>query len=304
MRLPYLPGARELVEKLVRFFLLHPAKEIRVRRFDLCADVAAIDFQRDDADAFVTKARGEVSFGVHEATVKGRKLELTGFAIGQKGDISARIYDKPRELRAKYAEDHQKLRREFARLHRAGWNGHESVWRLECQVRGDAIKQFKARDLWELDDLIDGVWAYCVGKPDNPKNSWLRLGVLDKATRRERCPLDPRWRLFQEAVFTTPSRPAVRERGRSGGVPVASALGAVLSCLGAHGALGGLDDLSAGDTLTECLSRFEKAVAAEPEFEERFPVQVESVAKKFSHVPDGEEEEPGEIEAAREPSNG
>lgn len=139
----------------------------RLRRIDLCADVAGWQVEssdvrrivkrprakwevRDDADAFdkrkpQERARddGAAVFGKGPTLAKRR---VTGIMIGFGGDMSARLYDKRSELEK---EDDTTARRrddEEARWRARGWDGVSPVTRVEFQIRGSVLDEMGIRD--------------------------------------------------------------------------------------------------------------------------------------------------------------
>lgn len=246
----------------------------RLRRLDLCADVAGIDFDKEDAESWVGRFRKTVNFsrvagrwrnmsaravaraltteGEERARAERRAADATkhrvytvltnghwkhtGFAVGFGNPLAVRLYDKTEELRILHAET-EKQRTEQEHWRRNGWDGEAKVWRLEAQLRGEILDQLEIRDPSVALGKLDEIWRYLWGAP-RERRGWLRLADLDGATRRERAPIDPRWVTFQSAVFhERAAAPARRVHAPRGGADPATALGAVLSALGARGLL-------------------------------------------------------------------
>lgn len=257
-----LPVVLATLRALADHFLGGPKRAERVRRLDLCADATGFDFRAEDAEAFVGRARGLVRCETRElSTAEGGRLTGFRFAVGN--PISARIYDKTEELRAKYDDEHEKARTERAAYRAAGWDGESAIWRLEFQLMGDALDQLGLRNPEGLEDKLDAVWRYLAG--GGAKGGWLRLTEIASATRAHRRRLDPRWAVFQGAEFREAALSAAeRVHGRRGGVPPGQALGAVLSCLAASGKLRDVGGMTPERALAEDLFRFAEMVFGEP----------------------------------------
>lgn len=233
--------------------------EVRVRRFDICADFVsfpvdlvsrhALLFPRGTKDKGVLgtydpgwrdvdgdeRARGFIPADEQHddrpdtreyANSKGAK---TGHTICAGSVVMGRVYNKSIELRLGH-EDKQRV--EETRWTAHGWRaGAGDVTRVEFQLRGEALDEAELRDPAKLHDALDSVWAYLTRK-------WVRLIVEDTATRRHRCETDPRWRVVQDAprFVRAGAEPIVRRRRRAG-ASSAQALGAMLSSLASAGRL-------------------------------------------------------------------
>src|SRR5690606_11582440 len=94
--------------------------------------------------------------------------KLTGFSIG-KGQLSARLYDKPEEIASKskkfWMYDVWGVE-SVARDHR--------VIRVEYQHRREALRELGVDSFADLVEKLDRLWAYDTG-------SWLRL--VDDASK-------------------------------------------------------------------------------------------------------------------------
>jgi hypothetical protein len=124
--------------------------EERLRRIDLCADVAGWVIDGSDTTKLVRRPRasvrtdppdlpGEVPADptLHETRV------VTGITVG-KDQMMARIYDKTIELQKKPREEDRTD--EYERWVAGGWDGTTRVARIEFQIRGPALQTFGARD--------------------------------------------------------------------------------------------------------------------------------------------------------------
>jgi hypothetical protein len=85
-------------------------------------------------------------------------MKLTGIEIGS-GDISARLYDKPLEIR-------QKSKKYWMY---DIWGSNEvpkgkKLIRIEFQIRREVLKQLGLKNVEDLFQKIDGAWSYCTRK--------------------------------------------------------------------------------------------------------------------------------------------
>jgi hypothetical protein len=123
-----------------------------------------------------------------------------------------RVYDKTVHLQNDVVGDRRSA--EHARWRANGWNEIARVTRVEFQVRGVALKEMdggQLRDTARFVQRLDALWKYLTCK-------WVRLCVLDSASRRARWKTDPRWRLVQDAQFFE-STGEMAERKRVRGAP-------------------------------------------------------------------------------------
>ena len=223
-------------------------EEHRVRRVDLFIDVAGVNFTADDLPAFVSRAHREHGFHAHDklhhSKVKGAGPKLTGFTFSPGNPLMVRLYDKLAELHSVAGEDSVKFKTELATYTREGWQNGQDVWRLEAQLRTEALKKRGVCSMGDLIRLVSEVWDYCF----SGSKPWLRLVVPGSASRVERQRLDERWVPFQENPFGKGSFAAPEVDGDLGGVSAEQALGVLQSFLGSKRALPDLDgDLSLED---------------------------------------------------------
>jgi hypothetical protein len=135
--------------------------EAKISRLDLCLDF----LMPEDLWAFSL-----MEFAVTRATDFNpyyRNMNLTGIRIG-KGEISARMYDKPLEIkqqsRKTWMFDVWKIE-EVPEGYR--------IIRIEFQLRREVLKEIGLKSIDDLLPKIDGAWAYCTKKwlkfQDRPK---------------------------------------------------------------------------------------------------------------------------------------
>ena len=141
-------------------------------RLDLCADFKlesglTLPFLQQHA---VCRSRDLATF------IKGDTLETCYFGSAS-SPIRLRIYDKGKEV----FKGGTKLW--FADL----WNCDDfnNIWRVEFQLRREALKQFHIDTIDHLWDDLGGVWRYLT-------NEWFSLRLLDN-DRTNRRPLHPWW---------------------------------------------------------------------------------------------------------------
>lgn len=177
-------GFKPVMVRLVSVLLeLDPdAMTLNVSRVDLCADfVTDFDFSSTPNNAWVCRA---VNRNRYE-----ENLILTGFMFGAGGDVSARLYDKTREI--------DKSKKYFFREVWAehGWSGHQKVWRLEFQFKRAVLNELRVLTVGQLLDSLDGLWAYGAAQ-------WLQLKVPSSDKTNSRWPLYPVWSALQAAEWT------------------------------------------------------------------------------------------------------
>jgi hypothetical protein len=239
--------------------------ESRLRRIDWCADVAGWQVEAYDASRLVrrsraklkehdrehTAARGEADDRDAEvnagATVHDSRRRITGVTVCPGGEVLARLYDKPEELKAQPVE---KRDAEEGRWRARGWDGVAPVTRVEFQIRGAALKELGLRDpdrpydpksgqiFAGLGDVVDRVWLWCL--------TWVKLCKNDNV-RPSRRSLDPVWMLLHGVKFVRDVAPgALHGRVRlRGGATHEQTLGCVLSVLAAAGRLERRDERGA-----------------------------------------------------------
>ncbi|MDF3067092.1 MAG: hypothetical protein K0R38_2693 [Polyangiaceae bacterium] len=225
--------------------LFGPILAMRLRRFDLAADFVGFPLRDDDSKCVVTRARGVTTFlaeskdvdevsGVvckpntreHRAT--GR---VTGLTAGAGSALMARLYVKSEEVMLAGREEKRAI--EHALWRREGWDGKESVTRVEFQCRGELLDELRLRDIALLPDRLDSTWQYC--------SRWLRLIEQGSSTRQKRCRIDTRWVAVQSTIFRHRSSAATRDRSVRTAARAAQVLGAALSLSAAGGDLRPID---------------------------------------------------------------
>ncbi|MCP5329819.1 MAG: hypothetical protein H7A07_02575 [Pseudomonadales bacterium] len=154
-----------------------------VSRADLCVDFVS-DYPLDAIlnDQWVTKAR---RFDSH---IDERRF--SGFSIAAGSPLSARLYNKTLEMK-------KNPRPYLLNLWRnSGWDGVSDVWRLEFQLRRQALRDLSVVRYFDLMDSLAGIWRYCT-------HEWLRHTLPNEADgNQSRWPLSSFWLLMQSAPWT------------------------------------------------------------------------------------------------------
>jgi hypothetical protein len=172
-----------------------PEKE-KVSRADLFADILwPKQFQPGDIGKFSTRAKSKGAF------FDGGRV--SGFTIG-KGKVTARIYDKTLEIRKSgkdWLYDLWEVEKE---------NQNNRVWRVEFQLRREALKDFGIETFDDLLNSQQSLWNYCV-------NDW--LSVRAPGNKNGRRGLVSFWEKARSAELKPgddTSKLVRRERMRSG----------------------------------------------------------------------------------------
>lgn len=126
--------------------------ETRLSRVDLCVDFLMPEklWSQSLMHHAVTRATSFVPYYSN--------MKLTGIKIGS-GNISARLYDKPLEIR-------QKSKKYWMY---DIWGSYEipegkKLIRIEFQIRREVLKQMGLKNADDLFQKIDGAWSYCTRK--------------------------------------------------------------------------------------------------------------------------------------------
>ena len=167
----------EEAEKALRFCVasLGPIEgEAGIARVDLFVDFTTpLDFDALGVREWITRSEGKARYYQHDA--------LSGWTFGQGGQLSARLYDKTLEI--------QKSKKYW--LHElwaaAGWEPAQPVWRMEFQVKREALKELGIRSVPDLLAKRHNLWQYVC-------EDYLRLAVpSDTDQTRSRWPNHPLW---------------------------------------------------------------------------------------------------------------
>jgi hypothetical protein len=154
----WMRGADTMVQRIVELIraLGGNVWEIKSSRVDICADVLLPKsaWTLELESQFITKA---ARIDSHTS-----RRKLTGFSIG-KGKISARLYDKPEEIRSKSGKYWMYDIWGIDRV------PHDYVIvRVEFSFRRDRLRKFGCKSWDDTKANLPGLWAYATQK-------WLRI---------------------------------------------------------------------------------------------------------------------------------
>ena len=161
-----------------------------VSRIDLFVDFSTSENIEWTRYAWVTRAVLLNTFSVNG--------QFSGWSIGQGGDLSARLYNKILEI--------QKSGKEylFGLWHSAGWNPGHPVWRLEFEIKREALIQKGLSKLDQVLSNLNGLWSYAT-------TEWLRLTLPNEDDQtRSRWPLHPLWGYLSSIDWETNGGPLLR----------------------------------------------------------------------------------------------
>lgn len=164
--------------------------ETLVSRLDICCDMISktgmpeIDL-RNEA---ITRSKTKTSHKEYEGSVKqhNRGERITGYTLG-KGDLMCRIYDKTIEVKQSQKEWYYDLWAE------KGWNGSDTIVRVEYQARRDFLKKFNVGSIEDIKSSITELWSYFT-------ESWLRVCEPGNRSQRhfEKWKVKPWWKEVQK----------------------------------------------------------------------------------------------------------
>ena len=168
----------------------------RISRIDLYADFGTAFPLADFPGSHWVKRSKKRS--IHEECD-----EITGISFGSGNEVSARLYDKTREI-LKSGRDYLKP------LWAAeGWTGAQ-VWRMEFQIRREGLPELMKGDASEALELCGNLWRYLC-------SDWLRLAVPSESDEtRSRWPTHPLWEDLSRLWDIDPEAPPLTrvERAR------------------------------------------------------------------------------------------
>lgn len=148
--------------------------QANVSRADLFVDfVCACPFDSLPVVAWVSRAKRISTHTISRA--------FTGYSFGLGGDMSARLYDKTKELEESKKDYLKKLWTD------KGWDSESTVWRLEFQFKRSVLIEHQAGTVEELLSRLSALWRYSA-------TSWLKLTVPSETdSTQSRWPLHPIW---------------------------------------------------------------------------------------------------------------
>jgi hypothetical protein len=129
--------------------------------------------------------------------------QVTGISFGSGNEVSARLYDKTREL--------QKSGKDYMRPLWAaeGWDGLQSVWRMEFQVRREGLPLNMSGPAELALPLCGPLWRYLC-------EDWLRLAIPSESDdTRSRWPTHPLWEDLARVWDIDPEAPPLTRVSKS-----------------------------------------------------------------------------------------
>jgi hypothetical protein len=209
-----------------------------ISRIDVCADfIPFLDLRLFDCEHWVTRAQ--------DFAKRFNQREFSGWSIGLGGVVSARLYNKTLELR--------KSRKLY--MHEVwkacGFEGAEDVWRLEFEIKREAIVELGMDTTVDLAKRLESIWLYCTKK-------WLRLAIPSESDRTSsRSPEHPLWTELSSA-WSPGEREPPATRARKDRLPADERLFV-------HG-LGGITSFMASRGITDLGEGFGEFLAQATEF--------------------------------------
>lgn len=257
-----------------------------VARVDLCADFQGWDLVGTDREAerFLCRARPSRSKREDGSEVKSEPVvrlhgrpgaTFTGYEWSRGGPLMVRLYRKDVEI-ARSGKDWM----------RAVWERHGSydpelpVWRLEVQIRREALHQLGADG--EFSKLkLDALWRYAFGAERIGKKwtGWLSYRKPVGDSNRSRWPVDDRWRALREARFIDDATPAVRDRRRK-----ADLKRAVAQARGQLATIAASLDIGGEQLLEQTIDAYRHLVAEKEKHEELEARFTARVARRRSYL--------------------
>lgn len=191
-----------------------------VSRIDLYVDFqSTLDMESWDRHAWVSRASNINSYSVGG--------HFSGWSIGLGGIVSARLYNKLLEIITSQKQWIVPL------WERAGWDRQTPIWRLEFEVKREALTQKGLTKLYKVMDHLNGLWSYLT-------TEWLRLTVPSTEDKtRSRWPIHLLWILLSSIDWETPHGPALKRfdpsRSPLDDKLYQAAYSAILSYMAKHG---------------------------------------------------------------------
>lgn len=176
------PATSELLKVVAE--LTQIIKHIHVSRVDVCIDFSTTTpINEISVGAWVTRSTKKDVYYAHN--------QLSGWVIGQGGDLLARIYDKTLEIKSSHKLYFKSVWKE------QGWSGSESVWRVEFQYKREVLSEMEVHTLGSLKERLNQLWQYAT-------ENWLRLTEPNPHDQTvTRWPIHPLWGKLQTVDWAT-----------------------------------------------------------------------------------------------------
>jgi hypothetical protein len=191
------------------------AIQSRISRVDIAIDTDLFSFQPHHRDRFLSRSRHRGDYTGETERVSSEEVSefgytavyhqartFTGFAFG-KGDLVARVYNKYFEIchARSYKEDKSFMQSIWSRY---GWKQDRDVWRIEFQLRREALrgfplphhenKTFAQASVPEAMKYIHSLLPYLL-------TQWLTYRIPSKNKNRSEWKIHPNWlRLAEESI--------------------------------------------------------------------------------------------------------
>lgn len=124
--------------------------------------------------------------------------EITGITFGAGNEVSARLYDKTREL-LRSGKDYMK-----PLWTGGGWDGESPIWRMEFQVRREGLPDAMLGPAEAALGYSGQLWRYL-------SEEWLRLAIpSDSDETRSRWLTHPVWSSLSQVWDVDPEAPPLR----------------------------------------------------------------------------------------------
>jgi hypothetical protein len=197
-----------------------------ISRIDICLDFATnYDMESISRHDWVTRAKRISQY------VEGNAF--TGWSLGLKGAVACRLYDKTAEILVSGKPYMRELWMD------CGWDGSCPVWRLEFEVKREALVQFDVASL--------ATRRLCAGLWDHLTHSWLRLAIPSESdVTRSRWETHPLWRRLQTVDFGALDTPSLQRVQKSSSPGHRWMFGSGGSGISAFMAAEGIDDFLEG----------------------------------------------------------
>ncbi len=155
---------------------------------------------------------------------------LSGWDIGLGGNLCARIYNKTLEIE-KSGKGYLK-----GLWVKSGWDGKQTVWRIEFQVRRPIFAEYEIRSLPQVLAVKKQLWTYFI-------QEWLRLAIPNaKDKTRSRWLTNPLWDGIWEAVCDEYTSPLLKRKKLDRAPDENSILQQIINPLASWMALKGITD--------------------------------------------------------------
>lgn len=162
-----------------------------ISRIDLCTDfVSLVRWHKIEQVRWCCRSKHYAEYRESE--------QVTGFVFGQSGVVSARLYNKSKEIEKSGKYFFKEL------WQKNGWDGNQPVWRLEFQLRREALKSCRSTDPLLIIELFNSLWRFYA-------TSWLSLREVNPSdNNRSRWPISPEWRTIANANFNSEPAQVIR----------------------------------------------------------------------------------------------